>query len=403
MGELRIRKRGEKWQYSFEGASIGGKRTSISKSGFRTKTQAIAEGKKAMQMYEQGGIVAGAGNISFADFLDLWMDSYCRVNLKTTTIVHYTKKIKNLIKPTLGQYKLSALRPETLQKFINDLFAAGYSRNTLSVTKGILTKSLSYAVTPLRYILNSPAVYVRLPSPRAEGNKKLRKDPHVFITPEQMQAIFQRFPEGTSSYIPLLIGYKCGLRIGEAFALEWEDIDLERKTLSVNRQIQWHERDAKTGVGGYWYFTPPKYDSVRTIEISQDVVDVLSREKGRQDAAKDFYGDRYQKYYIDSDDIMNTEARGKELHMLMVRQDGSYIISRNMQHVSSIARYELGMDKFDYHSLRHTHATMLLEKGAQPIYVQHRLGHKNIDITLQIYQHLTKKIEEENCKLLELF
>jgi len=60
-----------------------------------------------------------------------------------------------------------------------------------------------------------------------------------------------------------------------------------------------------------------------------------------------------------------------------------------MQHVSHIARTELGFDKFDYHSLRHTHATMLAEKGASPKYVQYRLGHKNIQVTMQIYQHLT--------------
>lgn len=73
-----------------------------------------------------------------------------------------------------------------------------------------------------------------------------------------------------------------------------------------------------------------------------------------------------------------------------------------MQHVSHIARTELGFDKFDYHSLRHTHATMLAEKGASPKYVQYRLGHKNIQVTMQIYQHLTNKMSTENAQLLEL-
>lgn len=68
--------------------------------------------------------------------------------------------------------------------------------------------------------------------------------------------------------------------------------------------------------------------------------------------------------------------------MGMVRPDASYINSRNMQHVSHIARHELGIPKFDYHSLRHTHATMLAEKGASPKYVQYRLGHKNIQVTM---------------------
>ena len=74
-----------------------------------------------------------------------------------------------------------------------------------------------------------------------------------------------------------------------------------------------------------------------------------------------------------------------------------------MQHVSHIARTELGFDKFDYHSLRHTHATMLAEKGASPKYVQYRLGHKNSQVTTQIYQHLTNKMSTENAQLLELF
>ena len=56
----------------------------------------------------------------------------------------------------------------------------------------------------------------------------------------------------------------------------------------------------------------------------------------------------------------------------------------------------------DYHSLRHTHATMLAEKGASPKYVQYRLGHKNIQVTMQIYQHLTDKMSEEGARLLDL-
>lgn len=50
--------------------------------------------------------------------------------------------------------------------------------------------------------------------------------------------------------------------------------------------------------------------------------------------------------------------------------------------------------EFDYHSLRHTHATMLAEADAPPKYVQERLGHKGIDVTMKIYQHLTKRMSE---------
>ncbi len=85
------------------------------------------------------------------------------------------------------------------------------------------------------------------------------------------------------------------------------------------------------------------------------------------------------------------------------RTDGTYIISRNMQYVSRVATRELGFKKFDYHSLRHTHATILAEKGASPKYVQHRLGHKNVQVTMQIYQHLTDKMSEDGAALLDTF
>ena len=98
------------------------------------------------------------------------------------------------------------------------------------VLKGILTGSLSYAVQPLKYIPFSPAEYIDIPSTRATPKVKTRSAPHVYLSAEQMGKLFQRFPEGSSSYLPLLIGYKCGLHIAEAFALEWKDIDLTAKS-----------------------------------------------------------------------------------------------------------------------------------------------------------------------------
>lgn len=289
MSELRLRKRGRYWEYAFEGARIGRKRQTISKSGFRTKTEASAAGAKAMDEYNRAGVVFVPTAISVSDYLDLWMREYCQNNCKASTIANYEKKIRLHIKPAIGKYRLAALAPETIQKLLNDKFNEGYSRNTLAVLKGILTGSLSYAVQPLKYIPFSPAEYVDIPSTRAVPRVKSRKSPHVYLTPEQMKTIFARFPEGSSSYLPILIGYKCGLRIAEAFALEWEDIDLDAKKLTVRRQVLWQERNRENNAEPYWYYTLPKYDSIRTIELSQDVVDALRREKVRQDEARAFW------------------------------------------------------------------------------------------------------------------
>lgn len=401
MSELRLRKRNSTWEYSFEGARINGKRKTISKGGFRTKGEASAAGVKAMNEYNQSGSVFVPSEISVSDYLDLWMREYCQNNCKPSTINNYEKKIRLHIKPIIGKYRLAALSPEALQKLINDKFNQGYSRNTLAVLKGILTGSLSYAVQPLKYIPYSPADYIDLPSTRATPAVKSRSSPHVYLTPEQMAKIFERFPEGSSSYLPLLLGYKCGLRIAEAFALDWSSIDLQNKKLTVRQQILWQEKDKEAGTPAYWYFTLPKYNSIRTIELSSDVVAALGHEKARQEEARASYGDLYLSYYRDDAGRLNTDGMGEEVHFVMVRPDGSYINSRTMQHVSRVATRELGFTKFDYHSLRHTHATMLAERGASPKYVQNRLGHRNVIVTMSIYTHLTNSLADEGAKLLD--
>lgn len=403
MGELRIRKRGKTWEYSFEKASIGGKRQYVYKGGFKTKSAAATAGAAAMNEYNLAGFVFTPQEISVADYLDLWMESYCKVNCKTTTLIGYEKKIRLHIKPKIGQYRLATLTPEVLQKLINEKFNEGYSRTTLTVIKGILTGSLSYAVQPLKYLQSSPAEYVSVPSTRAKSKVKTRKSPHVYVPPEQMNRVLERFPEGTCSYLPLLIGYKCGLRIGETYALTWDCIDLEARRMTIKQQVQWRGPDAENGIESYWYFTLPKYDSIRTIEISQDVADALAREKIRQAEAREKYKELYIHQYKDEDEHLNTDGIGEEVDLVMRRESGKFADPHNMQHVSKVARNELGMKKFDYHSLRHTHATILAEKGASPKYVQKRLGHKNIQVTMQIYQHLTEKMSEEGAALLDTF
>ena len=113
--------------------------------------------------------------------------------------------------------------------------------------------------------------------------------------------------------------------------------------------------------------------------------------------------DLYLHQYKDENDHLNTDGIGEEVDLVMRRESGKFVDPHNMQYVSKVARNELGMKKFDYHSLRHTHATILAEKGASPKYVQKRLGHKNIQVTMQIYQHLTEKMSEEGSALLDTF
>ena len=149
MATVHARKRGNKWEYRFEAASVAGQRKQICKSGYLSKKEAMEAGAKAYSDYTQAGAVFEPNNSSFADYLDYWLGAYCVTNLKPITLENYKKKIRLYIKPKLGKYMLSSLSFAVLQDFINDIFNQGFSRNTMTVIKGILSNSLSYAVEPL--------------------------------------------------------------------------------------------------------------------------------------------------------------------------------------------------------------------------------------------------------------
>lgn len=391
MSTINTRKRGNKWQYQFEAATINGKRKQITKSGFRTKKEALEAGAKALAEYNNCGLSFVPSEISFNDYLDYWLKEYAEVNLKETTVANYAKKINLYIKPELGIYKLKSLTPAILQNFINKKFNEGFSRNTLIVLKGILSGSLNYAVEPLAFIKFSPMAAVRLPLSRAVPDTPTRKKEKSIVTEDEMNIILERFPFGHSCYLPLQLAYRCGLRLGEAFALTWEDIDFINKTLTINKQVQNQNK--------FWTITDTKYKSDRVIDLDNEMLMILDKYKALQNKSKEFYAEYYTQLKINSLNQIN-DSEGEDIHLINVRENGTYIQPRVMQHCSRIIHYKLGFKNFDYHSLRHTHATMLLSAGANIKAVQERLGHKKVDLTLDTYTHVTDEMRKETLEIL---
>lgn len=411
--ERKSAKHGKTYEFRFEIASIAGKRQWISKGGFLSSKEAKIAGLAAMNEYNNCGKVVNDKKISFADFIDIWFERECKATLKNTTLICYEKRIKNHIKPALGKYALRNIKKADIQLLLNKMHDNGYSKNSISDVRGIITKCMSYAVDE-NYLSASPAIGIK--TPKSEFTTvPTRHAPHSYIPKEKMDIIFSRFPSGSSSYIPLLIGYRCGLRIGETFGLLWDDIDFDAKTLSVKRQVQWKQNERskeakllengkKCEDSGYWYFSSPKCNSFRTITIDDNLLYILRKEKERQEAARTYFKERYSNYYVDEFKRVNMLGIGTDLRFICVREDGTYISLRTMQHTSSVVQKQLGIPEFDYHSLRHTHATMLVEYGAPIKYVQERLGHKNVDVTLNVYQHMTSNFRDKgNSVLSEIF
>lgn len=433
MGDIKIDMRPKKdgsanYQYRFEIASIDGKRKWISKSGFKTKREAKEAGRLAQNEYERTGLVVEPSDMSYADFLDLWLEEDAKTSCKETTIQSYAKKIRTYLKPNLGMFRVKAIKKQNLQDFLTQMYNDGFSVNTIASIKGILTKSFTYAVDN-HFIMMSPAEKLKIPT-NLQPKKMTREKKHVFITKEQIDAIFKRFPKGSTAYIPLLIGYHTGMRLSEIFALVWEDVDFENKLIKVNRQVQWstipRSKEEKQRTNGtpisnsYWYFSEPKYNSYRIITVDDFLLNELKEEYNKQIENQKLYEEYYTYYHCDyplsfigsKPDYnvfpINKICKGisdNNVNFVCRRENGEYVNARITQHISFIVHKELNFPEFDIHSLRHTHGTMLIEQGADMVYIQRRLGHKDINVTMNIYtNHVTDVIKNRSDeKLNEMF
>ena len=389
-------KRVNLWAYRFESAPVDGKRKWITKSGFKNQSEAYEAGMAAYTQYKQTGKSFTPSNISVSDYMDYWIDNYCKVNLKANTASTYKKKIDLYIKPAIGSYYLKDIEPSLLQELINNLFNTGMSRNSLGNVKGILTKSFAYAKTTARFINDDPSATISLPLPRAKAEVKTKKKVRVVWTDEQLDTVFKTFAQGHIYHMPLLLAYRCGMRLGEIFGLMWNDIDFAKGILSVNRQVQNHNDK--------WYLENPKYDSFRTIELDDITLSELKRLYEHEKECEQYYNEYYNYIYCETleDDSkrLTYEPAGESMHMVLVRDDGSWIQPRTMMHCFNVIHHKLGFTELDFHSLRHTHASNLLAKGADVKYVQERLGHKNVATTLDIYAHVTETMRERNKDIL---
>ena len=352
--EGHVRKRGGKWYYSFEASSVDGKRKRIERVGGRTKKEAEAALRTALQEYNNAGLHFEPAEISVADYMDYWFNNYVLLNCKYNTQNNYEGIIKNHIKPIIGVYKLKALKPVILQEFINSRYLNGYSKNHLTNIMTVLSGSIKYAVYPCKFIKDNPMQYVKYP--RYEHSKQ-EIDRRV-ISNNEFKQIVERFPFGTSFYVPIMIGYYTGCRIGEVMGLTWNDIDLEVGTVDINKIIYKRERN--------WYFGTTKTKaSVRKIKIGKALIEALKRHKKRQAENRLKYGSHYTQQYEVEEVIENKKQRriyslqvsvnaciGQPINTVCTKENGEMITPDAFKYASRVINYSLGL-LFNFHSLRH--------------------------------------------------
>ena len=374
MAEVNTRKRGNKWEYYFEIASVDGKRKRISKSGFATKKEALKFGIQSMAEYENTGKVVFNSEISLADFLDMWLTERCSIVINPQTYDMYSNYLNYSIKPNIGKYKLSNITYTTIQSFVNERHEHGWKTGTIKRCTTMLSSAFKWAIKN-DYIKSNPVLDIEYPK------NDIVDDEELSYTQDQMNEFFEAYKDNQLMYTILMVGYHCGLRISETLGLTWEDIDFENKTMSINKQLQWTKSRGK-------HICKPKFNSCRVIDLDDNIIKYLYELKQSQTENEDA---RLYRYYLDKNNnvIETTAPITNYLDFVAIKEDGKENDRRSIT-VFLGRQKKHGKPVFGTHALRHTHCTRMIQNGVNLRYVQQRLGHKDIDITLKIYNHLNK-------------
>ena len=412
MVKVQIKKRGKYYQYTFEIAPQDGKRKWITKSGFKTKPEAEREGLKALNEYLETGHSFKPSEISYSDYLDYWMKEYCYINLKHRTIETYKYIIKNHLKPRLGMYRISQITTATIQEAINDIYVErGFAKSYMKSILKVIKSSFDYAAEIVNFIKYDPSIKVKVPKyDEPDG------DPVHIFTKEEIDLIFNSVKNNHCVYYAFLTAYHTGLRISEVFGLTWEDIDLENKKIHVRRNIVKKNQAGgtkKRHISGnsttVWYYgTCKTANSYRTIDIGDTLVAALKKYKEEQEIFKEMYGNMYMKHYKKivenpytkkpETKIVNAYAEIDvalpEAHLVFLKDNGIFEGTDSCKHAFKVIHYQLGIQG-RFHDFRDTHATRLIEAGADIKAVSKRLGHSTVEFTYNIYVRVTTKMEEE--------
>ncbi|MGE0470738.1 MAG: tyrosine-type recombinase/integrase [Nitrospira sp.] len=333
-----------------------------------TKKEAQAELSTMLHNLARGQVITPS-KMTLADWLEEWITSAIQPHKRLRTYETYRSVIDKHLKPVLGQYRLADLRASHLQSYYQ---GSTLSSTTLQQHHTILHSSLQAAVMQ-DFLPRNPAALVMGKPRRPEGHEAIEAN---CWDADQAKAFLGLAKAGTlqqAAFYPLALD--SGARKAELCGLRWADLDVDKKTLSIVRQLV----KVKQKSTGTPLFGPPKNKRPRLIDLDERTVELLRRHKADQAARRLLLGTAYQDYGL-----------------IFARDFGQPLLMNNLgQREFSRLMTDAKVKRITFHGLRHTCATLLLGAGVPVKVVSERLGHKRVEITLNVYAHALPSMQQD--------
>lgn len=334
--------------------------------------------RQAVLLEESCKIGQITASVKFEAFAEQWFDEYAKINLRHTSYERM-RQLTHRVYPELGHMRLDKITGRHVQQFINDLLLNGknqrnnkpLSRKTVVHHLSFISDVFSYAVK-MGMLCDNPCRVVSLPKGEA-------KEKNIY-TIEEIAKVFELLD---SDDVPIKfrtffkLAVYSGFRRGELLGLEWKDIDWENNLISVRRTSNY------TAERGTYTDTTKTKKSKRTLKFPDYVMNMLRELKEEQDKEQNELGNKWT--YTDR---LFTQWDGKP----MGNNSPYYWVKRFCK------RNNLRF--CDLHSLRHLHASLLINAGVDVVAVSGDMGHSCVGTTSNIYCHMFQEARAKNSEVI---
>jgi len=337
----------------------------------KTKKEVIDKMQPVLALINTGEYVEPS-KTSLGEWLDVWLSEYKKNVLKPTTYDSYETNIRHHLKPGLGHIPLKDLKTFDIQRFINEKYESGNASTALlRKLKNILHGSLKQAIVN-QLITRNVSEGVILP-------KHKQKEIRVFSREEE-KAFINALKDDRLE-VAFKLDLVSGLRIGELLGLTWDCVDLTNGIITVKQSLIRVKDRSKDAEKKNLYIienTTKTRNSKRKVPIPKAAVSMLKEHKLKQEWEKRI-----------------AEGVYEDNNLLFCTASGNRIIPRNAERSFARIAKKAGITGASIHSVRHTYATRLFEKGVAAKTVSELLGHKNVSHTLDVYTHVLPDVKSD--------
>lgn len=301
--------------------------------------------------------------------VDSWYEYWIDIKKKTVrcnTVRNYQERYKQNIQPVIGKMVLSEVKTLHCQLIFNQMAEKGYRTSTIYQTRIALFNMLEFA--------RENDVICRKPCKRSVKSDMGKPSQKKKALTRETQKLFLENAAGQSYEYQYRFILQTGLRTGELIGLKWEDIDFSKKTMNIQRSMEFRHST------GEWRIGEPKSRSgYRTIALTDEAISILKAQRKKNNKIK----------------VIPLEWK----EYVFLCRKGTPV--KNSTYDTALFKIcdKAGIPRFSMHVLRHTFATRCIEAGMKPKTLQTLLGHSNIGITMNLYVHTT---EEEKQKEIDL-